>query len=67
LNKTTLYYIPIEPLKERYTEEWYKYMPKEFTKEGFNVIGIDGITLSNLVDYFIMGSSKTEIYFLLLI
>jgi len=50
LNKTTLYYIPIEPLKERYTEEWYKYMPKEFTKEGFNVIGIDGITLSNFVE-----------------
>ncbi len=45
----TLYYIPIEPLSERYTEQWYTYFPKEFQKE-FNVEIIDGIPLSDTVN-----------------
>jgi methylglyoxal synthase len=33
----TIYYIPIEPLEERYTQQWFDEFPKEFRKEGFNV------------------------------
>jgi glycosyltransferase involved in cell wall biosynthesis len=37
--------VPIEPLSERYTEQWYEQFPIEFTKQGFDVQVIDGIPL----------------------
>jgi glycosyltransferase involved in cell wall biosynthesis len=39
---TQLIYIPIEPLTERYTEQWYRKFPKEFTAAGFKVTVVDG-------------------------
>lgn len=47
---TTLYYIPIEPLAERYTEQWYRRFPEEFREAGFDVATIDGEPLSHHVD-----------------
>lgn len=46
----TIYYIPIEPLEERYTEQWYKWFPWEFIKNGINCITIDGEQLTNTIE-----------------
>jgi glycosyltransferase involved in cell wall biosynthesis len=37
-----LYYIPIEPLDERYTEQWYRWFPNEFKFQGIEYTIIDG-------------------------
>lgn len=42
-------YIPIEPLVERYTESWYRNIPKYFESKGCEVITIDGTTLIETV------------------
>ena len=41
--------IPIEPLEERYTEQWYRQIPKAFEYMGFDVTTIDGTTLTDYV------------------
>jgi len=46
---TNMYYVPIEPLEERYTAQWYKYFPKHFNKK-FNTIIIDGEPLTDKVE-----------------
>ena len=43
-----LIFIPIEPLEERYTEQWYRNFPKELSSY-FNVTTIDGTTLEDTV------------------
>ncbi len=45
-----IYYIPIEPLEERYTEQWYRWFPEEFKKQGEDIIIIDGETLTNRIE-----------------
>jgi len=40
-----LYYLPIEPLEERYTEQWYRWFPEEFKRQGIRYQTIDGETL----------------------
>lgn len=47
---TKLFYVPIEPLEERYTEQWYRQFPIEFKKAGYDVQVIDGEVLTNFVD-----------------
>ena len=47
---TKLYYIPIEPLEERYTEQWYRNFPSYFRDSGYSVEIIDGEPLSSSVD-----------------
>lgn len=47
---TKLFYIPIEPLEERYTEQWYRQFPVEFACAGYDVVRIDGEVLTNFVD-----------------
>lgn len=47
---TKLFYVPIEPLEERYTAQWYKHFPEEFRAAGFQVEVIDGEVLTNHVD-----------------
>lgn len=42
LLSNTIYYVPIEPLTERYTEQWYRLFPVEFKKHWDDVIVIDG-------------------------
>lgn len=44
-----IYYIPIEPLDERYTEQWYRWFPKEFKKQNLEYKIIDGETLTNKI------------------
>jgi glycosyltransferase involved in cell wall biosynthesis len=44
-----LIYVPIEPLSERYTEQWYKHFPTEFAAAGFDVTVIDGKPLQSVV------------------
>jgi len=39
--------IPIEPLTERYTEQWYEQFPVEFKRGGFDVTVIDGKPLQD--------------------
>jgi glycosyltransferase involved in cell wall biosynthesis len=46
---TKLYYVPIEPLAERYTQQWYDNFPPKFRTAGFDVEVIDGTPLSNHV------------------
>ncbi len=42
-----LIYIPIEPLDERYTRQWYDLFPVEFRASGFEVTVIDGKVLEH--------------------
>lgn len=42
---TNLIYVPIEPLTERYTEQWYRLLPEAFKAAGFDVTVIDGTPL----------------------
>src|ERR1700693_725536 len=42
---TDLIVIPLEPISERYTEQWYRRLPPAFINAGFNVKVIDGLTL----------------------
>ena len=41
--------IPLEPLAERYTEQWYRNLPKVFADAGFDVTVIDGTPLQQTV------------------
>ncbi len=45
-----LFILPIEPLEERYTGEWYKFLPSAFAAHGFNVMQIDGESLTDAVE-----------------
>jgi len=45
-----LFYVPIEPLEERYTESWYRNFPKAFVAKGLDVSVVDGIPLTDHVD-----------------
>ena len=40
-----IYYIPIEPLDERYTEQWYRWFPQEFKRQNKEFTVIDGTPL----------------------
>jgi len=43
-----LIYVPIEPLAERYSEQWYRCMPQAFNAAGYeNVYVIEGVPLLN--------------------
>lgn len=47
----TLYILPIEPLEERYTAEWYKHLPKIFEREtDYNVVQIDGTPTTTSIE-----------------
>lgn len=48
--KPMVYYIPIEPLEERYTEQWYRWFPEEFKRQRLDFTVIDGTTLTNVVE-----------------
>lgn len=50
VHRPKLFIVPIEPLEERYTGEWYKFLPKDFSKVGFDVKHIDGETLTDSVE-----------------
>ena len=43
----TVYYLPIEPLNERYTEQWYRWFPIEFARQGMECVVLDGDPLLN--------------------
>jgi len=43
---TRIIYIPIEPYEERYSSQWYRWFPSEFRKAGYNVLTIDGESLT---------------------
>jgi glycosyltransferase involved in cell wall biosynthesis len=45
-----IYYLPIEPLEERYTEQWYRWFPEEFDRQGLAYETIDGEALSDRVE-----------------
>lgn len=42
-----VYYLPIEPLNERYTEQWYRWFPAAFVEAGVPCIVLDGSPLLN--------------------
>lgn len=44
-----LYWLPIEPLEERYSEQWYRWFPEEFKKQGIQFSTIDGTPLLEYV------------------
>jgi len=41
--------LPLEPLEERYTSQWYKWFPAEFKKAGLEVEVIDGERLTDRI------------------
>jgi glycosyltransferase involved in cell wall biosynthesis len=45
-----IYYLPIEPLPERYTEWWYEYIPEQFKSMGAQVVTVDGDILTTSVE-----------------
>ena len=45
-----IYYLPIEPLEERYTEQWYRWFPDEFRRQNLEFKVINGETLTNVVE-----------------
>lgn len=49
VSKVTLFYVPIEPLAERYTQQWLSEIPKELDAAGFNVKVILGKALEDEV------------------
>ena len=46
----TLWLVPLEPFPGRYTEQWYRNIPKAFENYHFNVEVIDGTALTNKID-----------------
>lgn len=46
---TTAFLIPIEPLQERYSEQWYRRLPEAFSDAGYEVVVIDGEPLEQEV------------------
>jgi glycosyltransferase involved in cell wall biosynthesis len=40
-----IWLVPIEPITERYTEQWYRRFPETFKRVGFSVTTIDGVPL----------------------
>lgn len=47
--KQKLYILTLEPIEQRYTKQWYKYLKKEFSKY-FNVKYIDGTIGSDKIE-----------------
>ncbi len=45
MSQRTIYIVPIEPLDERYTSQWYRNFPEAFWKAGFAVETINGVPL----------------------
>lgn len=44
---TRIIIVPLEPLSERYTEQWYRRFPPTFALAGYDVVQIDGVPLLN--------------------
>lgn len=42
---TRIIYVPIEPLTERYSEQWYRRFPTLFKDAGFDVVVLNGVPL----------------------
>lgn len=49
MSSQQLFFVPIEPLEERYTKEWYDNFPRIFHEAGFAVTTIDGEQLSTSI------------------
>ena len=61
--KRKVYYVPIEPLEERYTEQWYKWFPIEFKKQGYDVETIDGETLTDVIETGTFLDANSSVYY----
>jgi glycosyltransferase involved in cell wall biosynthesis len=44
-----IFYVPIIPLEERYTKQWYNWIPQQFEREGYNVTIVNGDTKYNSI------------------
>jgi glycosyltransferase involved in cell wall biosynthesis len=47
---TKLYYVDIQPLDQRYSEQWSRWIPEQFSKEGFEVKTISGVPLVSKIE-----------------
>lgn len=45
-----LWILPIEPLEERYTKQWYDWFPQECERQGIKYEVIDGVPLTDRVE-----------------
>lgn len=43
-------WLPLEPLKQRYTADWYEWFPREFKKLGIEFITVDGKCLTDKIE-----------------
>ena len=39
--KNTIYIIPIEPIDQRYTKQWYDNIPALLNNQGYDIVTID--------------------------
>jgi len=46
----TLWVLPLQPLNERYSEQWYRWFPEEFKKRGLQPVIIDGEVLTKNIE-----------------
>lgn len=42
--------LPLEPIEERYTEQWYRWFPEEFGRQGWEVKVVDGDRLTESIE-----------------
>jgi glycosyltransferase involved in cell wall biosynthesis len=47
---TQIFDFYLEPLEERYTEQWSRWFPDEFKSAGFDYIKVEGETLTNVIE-----------------
>ncbi len=41
-DKPVVYWLPLEPINERYTEQWYRWFPNEFERQGVQYQTVQG-------------------------
>ena len=58
-----LYLIPIEPLEERYTEQWYRWFPEYCRDHAIDYSIIDGITLVDEVQVGTFLDINSTVYY----
>ena len=49
-NEMTVWYVPIQPLEERYTEQWSRWIPESFMKRGLHFDTIWGSQLTEKIE-----------------
>lgn len=61
--KNTIYIVPIEPIDQRYTKQWYENIPLLLKNSKYNIVTIDGLSIvEELTSGSFLNFSATNIY-----